>query len=65
MKKTYIAPQMETYRIQTHQCLLDASNITPEQWTGGGSAGSRLFEDDGIGILIGGDLNDIQNLLLP
>ena len=53
MKKTYIVPQMEAYRIQMQKSLLDTSNLNPEEWGGGGSAGSRLLdEDDPLNILL-------------
>lgn len=56
MKKTYIVPQMETYRIQIHNSLLDTSNLNPEEWGGGGSAGGRLLdEDDPLNILLDGE----------
>ena len=34
MKKTYIVPQMEAYRIQMQNSLLDTSNLNPEEWDG-------------------------------
>lgn len=46
MKKTYIVPQMETYRIQMQNSLLDTSNLNPEEWGGGGNAGGRLLDED-------------------
>ncbi|MBQ9229597.1 MAG: hypothetical protein IJ190_00280 [Prevotella sp.] len=46
MKKIYIVPQMDTYRIQMQNSLLDTSNLNPEEWTGGGNAGGRLLDED-------------------
>lgn len=65
MKKTYFAPQMEIYRFQAHQRLLEASDFIPQDWNGGGSAGGRLLENDGLDVLMGGDINELQNMLQP
>lgn len=36
MKKTYITPEMETYRLQTQGMLLDTSSLIPTDYGGGG-----------------------------
>ena len=60
MKKIYSTPTMETYRIQTKATLLDASVLNPEDYIGGGGAGSRLFENEEMDILMG---ENLENLL--
>jgi hypothetical protein len=66
MKKNYVTPQMEIYRIQMSNSLLETSDLTPQNWGGGGIGGSRGFEDDGMDFIMGGgDFNDLQNMLLP
>lgn len=40
MKKTYITPEMETYRLQTQGMLLDTSSLVPTDYGGGGFGGS-------------------------
>ena len=65
-KKLYIAPQMESFCFQPQGPILQTSNLTPQDWGGGGSAGGRLFEDDGLNFIMGGgDFNDRQNMLHP
>ena len=44
MKKQYIAPQMETYYIQSADSLLTTSNLVPVDG-GGGIAGSQFFDE--------------------
>ena len=56
MKKQYIAPQMETYYIQSADSLL--TNLVPVDG-GGGIAGSQFFDD--TDLLQG---NDDMNTLL-
>lgn len=53
MKKTYITPEMETYRLQTQEMLLDTSSLIPKDFDGGGVGGSRVFEDDELDMLLG------------
>ena len=53
MKKTYITPEMETYRLQTQGMLLDTSSLDPKDYGGGGVGGSRIFEDDELDMLLG------------
>ena len=66
MKKNYVTPQMEIYRIQMSNSLLETSNLTPQNWGGGGIGGSRGLEDNGMDFIMGGgDFNDLQNMLLP
>ena len=56
-KKLYIAPQMETVSLNTTSTFLMTSNLTPEDWTGGGTAGGRLLDDDDpLNILLGGEI---------
>ena len=65
-KKLYIAPQTESFCFQPQGPILQTSNLPPQDWGGGGSAGGRLFEDDGMDFIMGGgDFNDLQNMLLP
>jgi len=52
MKKTYIAPVMETCRLQTTGMLLGTSSLTPEEWDGGGVGGSRVIEIDELDMLM-------------
>lgn len=59
MKKQYIAPQMETYYIQSADSLLTTSNLVPVDG-GGGSAGSQFFDD--TDLLLQG--NDDMNVIL-
>ena len=58
MKKQYIAPQMETYYIQSVDLLLTTSNLVPVDG-GGGIAGSQFFDE--TDLLQG---NDDMNTLL-
>ena len=58
MKKQYIAPQMETYYIQSAHLLLTTSNLVPVDG-GGGIAGSQFFDD--TDLLQG---NDDMNVIL-
>lgn len=53
MKKNYVTPQMEIYRIQMSNSLLETSDLTPQNWGGGGVGGSRIFEDDELDMLLG------------
>ncbi len=55
MKKNYVIPQMDIYRIQVSNSLLEASNLVPEDWGGGGNAGSRGFEVDEQDMLLNGN----------
>ena len=65
MKKIYIIPQMEIFSIKPTNAIL-ATSLTPEPWDGGGGAGSRLFEDDGMDFLMrGGEYSDLEKMLLP
>ncbi len=65
MKKKYIIPQMEIFSIKPTNAIL-ATSLTPEPWDGGGGAGSRLFEDDGMDLLMGGgEYSDLEKMLLP
>ena len=66
MKKNYVTPQMEIYRIQMSNSLLETSDLTPQNWGGDGIGGSRGLEDDGMDFIMGGgNFNDLQNMLLP
>ena len=66
MKKTYIAPEMETFHMQTVGPLLNTSNFNAEEWGGGGIGGSRIFEDDGMNFIMGGgEYSDLEKMLLP
>lgn len=58
MKKQYIAPQMETYYIQSADSLLTTSNLVPVDG-GGGSAGSQFLDE--TDLLQG---NDDMNVIL-
>ena len=58
MKKQYIAPQMETYYIQSADSLLTTSNLVPVDG-GGGNAGSQFFDE--TDLLQG---NDDMNVIL-
>ncbi len=71
MKKKYESPIMEVIKIENQNLLAGSSvSMTPENWTGGGTAGSNMFEVDGFNFmtgectnpLMGGDLNQF---LLP
>lgn len=45
--------------MQVESTLLAGSSLTPEDWGGGGDAGSRMFEDDGMDILMGEDFDKL------
>jgi hypothetical protein len=58
--KKYIAPEMEIFNMQIESTLLAGSvTLTPNPWEGTGDAGSRMFEDDGIDILMGEDFDKL------
>lgn len=46
--------------MQIESTLLAGSvTLTPNPWEGTGDAGSRMFEDDGIDILMGEDFDKL------
>ena len=63
--KKYIAPEMEIFNIKIESTLLAGSSLTPEDWGGGGEAGSpMMLEDDTMNFLMGGgDYSDLEKLL--
>ena len=65
MKKKYIAPEMEIFNIKIESTLLAGSALTPEDWGGGGEAGSPMMPDDeNMNFLMGGgDFSDLEKLL--
>lgn len=46
MKKNYIAPTTDVLRYITDNGILTSSILDPEEWGGGGGAGSRYLEVD-------------------
>ncbi len=62
MKKQYIAPQMETYYIQSADSLLTTSTLVPTPG-GGGNAGSRLFDESELELFQNDDLEMIYKEL--
>lgn len=48
--------------MQVESTLLAGSVLTPEDWSGGGDAGSRMFEDDTMDMLLGGN-SELEQLL--
>lgn len=58
MKKQYIAPQMETYYIQSVDLLLTTSNLVPVDG-GGGIAGSQFFDETDLLLQGNDDMNTI------
>ena len=59
-KKQYITPEMEIFNIRVESTLLAGSiTLIANPWEGNGEAGSRMFEDDGIEILMGEDFDKL------
>ncbi|MBP3776606.1 MAG: hypothetical protein IJ069_12620 [Prevotella sp.] len=54
MKKIYVTPQMEIFSYKMEGVILTAS-LEAIDYGGGGGAGARIFEDDGMDLLTGGD----------
>ena len=46
MKKSYIAPTTDVLRYITNNGILTSSILDPEEWGGGGKAGSPLLDVD-------------------
>ena len=46
---------MEIFNIRIESTLLAGSVLTPEDWSDGGDAGSRMFEDDTMDMMLGGN----------
>ena len=59
MKKIYMTPRMEMFSYNTRNAILTTSTLDAVNWNGGGSGGARVFDNDEMDILMGGDIENI------